>query len=200
MAVGDSVERFVPPPATSGLNRVNLMVTTPVYRSFNGSFEVRRGEAALFAEASPGLERRYVISATARPAPSIRLAATLTLARLLREQDRSDFGRTTIPRLVAEYQATRTIFFRLVGEYRSERYTLLRDGDLRPLLYQGLPYAPADRRGLRMDALFSYQPTPGTVAFFGYGSSFDPDPARAAGPLLRSTDGFFAKLSYVFRQ
>ena len=200
VSTGDSVAPFVPPRAASGLDSVNFNVTTPVYRKFNGSLEMRRGGAALFAEASPGLERRFVVSATARPAPAIRLAATLTLARLLREVDSSEFARTAIPRLVAEYQTTRTIFFRLVGEYRSERYALLRDANLRPLLYQGLPYAPGDRRGLRLDALFSYQPTPGTVAFFGYGSSLDPDPARVAGPLLRSNDGFFVKLSYLFRQ
>lgn len=194
------VAPFVPPRGVSGLNTVNLTVTTPVFRTFNGSVEVRRGNAALFAEGSRGLERRYVFSATARPAASIRLAATLTSARLLREADNTEFARTTIPRLVTEYQATRTIFFRLVGEYRSERYALLRDGALRPLLYGGLPYAPADRRGLRVDALFSYQPTPGTVAFFGYGSSLDPDPARVSGPLFRSQDGFFVKLSYLFRQ
>ena len=58
----------------------------------------------------------------------------------------------------------------------------------------------ANRRGLRVDALFSYQPSPGTVAFFGYGSSLDPDPAHVAGPLFRTNDGFFVKLSYVFRQ
>jgi hypothetical protein len=124
----------------------------------------------------------------------------VTAARLVRAADRSEFARTTIPRLVAEYQATRTIFFRLVGEYRSERYALLRDGNLLPLFYLGLPYAPPDRRGLRLDGLFSYQPTPGTVAFFGYGSSLDPDPSRVAGPLFRSHDGFFVKLSYLFRR
>lgn len=179
---------------------MNLNVTTPVYRKFNGSLEMRRGGAALFAEASPGLERRFVVSATARPAPAIRLAATLTLARLLREMDSSEFARTAIPRLVAEYQTTRTIFFRLVGEYRSERYALLRDANLRRCCTRGCRMRPGDRRGLRLDALFSYQPTPGTVAFFGYGSSLDPDPARVAGPLLRSSDGFFVKLSYLFRQ
>ena len=50
---------------------------------------------------------------------------------------------------------------------------------------------------LRLDVLFSYQPTPGTVLFVGYGSQL-----RNVGPgdeLQRSGDGFFVKLSWLFR-
>lgn len=134
------------------------------------------------------------------PARSIRLAATGTLVRLLRESDRSEYARTVIPRLVTEYQATRTVFVQLVGEFRSERYAPFRDLQLRPLLAAGRPIEPDDHRGLRVDALSSYQPTPWTVAFFGYGTTLDPDPAGLTGRLNRSGDAFFVKLSYLFRQ
>jgi hypothetical protein len=200
VATADATDAFRPPPGVSGLYSADVTVTTPVYREFNGSFEMRRGGAALFGEAARGRERRYIATANVRPAQSIRLAATMTLVRLLREADGSEFARTAIPRLVMEYQATRTIFVRLVGEFRSERYAPFRDLQLRPLLAGGRPIEPDDHRGLRVDALFSYQPTPGTVAFFGYGSTLEPDPARLAGRLSRSSDGFFVKLSYLFRQ
>jgi hypothetical protein len=52
----------------------------------------------------------------------------------------------------------------------------------------------------RLDWLFSYHPTPGTVAYLGYGSSLtEPTPFRFHG-LSRTTDGFFLKLSYLFRE
>ena len=52
---------------------------------------------------------------------------------------------------------------------------------------------------LRVDALFAWQPTPGTVFFAGYGSSvLDEDPF-AFRRLRRSNDGFFVKFSYLFR-
>ena len=55
-------------------------------------------------------------------------------------------------------------------------------------------------KSFRTDWLFSYQPTPGTVLFAGYGNTLatlDEDPRR---PQLRRTqDGFFMKLSYLFR-
>ena len=47
--------------------------------------------------------------------------------------------------------------------------------------------------------LFSYKPTPGTVFFFGYGASLtEPEPFSFQN-LTRTTDGFFLKLSYLFR-
>jgi hypothetical protein len=50
-----------------------------------------------------------------------------------------------------------------------------------------------------VDWLFSYQPTPGTVVFAGYGSTLtEPDGLRFRA-LRRDTDGFFLKVSYLFR-
>jgi len=50
-----------------------------------------------------------------------------------------------------------------------------------------------------VDWLFSYRPTPGTVVFAGYGSGLEEADAFRFRRLRRVTDGFFAKLSYLFR-
>ncbi len=51
----------------------------------------------------------------------------------------------------------------------------------------------------RVDWLFSFRPNPGTVVFLGYGSSLsEPDSFRFRD-LRRTSDGFFLKLSYLFR-
>jgi hypothetical protein len=50
-----------------------------------------------------------------------------------------------------------------------------------------------------VDWLFSYQPNPGTVIFAGYGSSMTESNAFRFSDLHRTTDGFFAKLSYLLR-
>jgi hypothetical protein len=52
---------------------------------------------------------------------------------------------------------------------------------------------------LRMDWLFSYRPIPGTLVYFGYGSSMLEPEAFRFNDLERTTDGFFAKVSYLFR-
>lgn len=105
-----------------------------------------------------------------------------------------------------EYQATRTIFVRYVGEYATNYQDALRD-DSRT----GLPivfvapdgsYARAEgmrQRSFRNDWLFSYQPTPGTVLFAGYGNALTNAADPRARAIRRTRDGFFVKLSYLFR-
>ena len=54
-------------------------------------------------------------------------------------------------------------------------------------------------RELRADWLFSYRPTPGTLVYLGYGSTLDQEPLLPMSRLQRTSDGFFGKVSYVFR-
>lgn len=59
---------------------------------------------------------------------------------------------------------------------------------------------PWRTRSFRNDWLFSYQPRPGTVLFAGYGNTLanaGTDPLSQ--DLRRTRDGFFLKLSYLFR-
>jgi hypothetical protein len=51
-----------------------------------------------------------------------------------------------------------------------------------------------------MDLLASFEPTPGTVAFLGYGSSLESDEEFNWSRLRRVNDGFFLKLAYQVRQ
>jgi len=61
------------------------------------------------------------------------------------------------------------------------------------------PSGDVKQNDFRSDLLFSYKPTPGTVFFLGYGASLaEPDAFQFQG-LKRSGDGFFVKLSYLFR-
>jgi hypothetical protein len=47
--------------------------------------------------------------------------------------------------------------------------------------------------------LLSYHPTPGTVLYAGYGTSLTEPDALAFRAFSRTSDGFFVKLSYLFR-
>src|SRR5256885_3178107 len=109
------------------------------------------------------------------------------------------------PRVKLEYQIPRAIFRRVVGEYDLSETDDLRDETRTnyPLLIDGQPATATRARSVHGDYLFSYQPTPGTVLFLGYGSRADgePDPLQRFNwqPLRRSSDYFFAKASYLFR-
>jgi hypothetical protein len=148
------------------------------------------------------------IGAAWKPTDKLRVDARYQLQSFRRRTDDSIVGIRRIPRVKAEYQISRPIFVRFVGEYNSDWQDDLRD-DSRT----NLPIYILDRStgvyeralktyltSFRADWLFSYQPTPGTVLFAGYGNTLatvDEDPRR---PRLRRTqDGFFLKLSYLFR-
>jgi hypothetical protein len=110
-----------------------------------------------------------------------------------------------IPRLKVEYQISRPLFIRLVGQYTANSTDSLRD-DSRTnapiLLVQGdtVVRASAVRSNdIRADLLLSYRPTPGTVIFAGYGSSLEEPEAFRFARMHRISDGFFVKLTYLLR-
>jgi hypothetical protein len=177
-------------------------VTTPIFQRINGRLELKSGGTAIFAEAADGYETRVTASMGLRPTASIRAELSLVSSRITRDRDGSQFARSTIPRLKLEYQPRRSLFFRVVTEYRDERRSALRDPLTGGLLFVGgLAALPQQFRGVRTDWLVSYEPTPGTVAFFGYGSSFERDPLRfGTSSLERTTDGFFVKVAYLIRR
>jgi hypothetical protein len=89
----------------------------------------------------------------------------------------------------------------VIGEYRSERRAALLDAATGDSLYVAGVAQPATQfNGLRLDLLASFEPTPGTVAFLGYGSSMQSDREFNWSRLERVNDGFFMKLAYQIRR
>jgi hypothetical protein len=94
-----------------------------------------------------------------------------------------------------------------VGQYVSREQEALRDDGRtnRPLLafdagtgaYTAM--GPSAANQFRFDWLFSYQPSPGTVVFAGYGSTLAEARAFRFDGLERRRDALFVKLSYLFR-
>lgn len=146
---------------------------------------------------------------TFRPTEKLRFETGVPILIHYRRTDGTRVDGAVIPRLKMEYQLSRAIFLRLVGEYRSLYQDDLRD-DARtdhPILIRD-PTDGVFKRSLalgresntlRVDWLFSFQPTPGTVFFAGYGSSLAEEEAFRFRGLARTRDGFFTKLSYLFR-
>jgi hypothetical protein len=183
---------------------------TPEFAQFSGSFFALWGHDENFYEWASGRILWVTLALDWRPTDKLRLSGNYQLNQVNRRTDGSLVNVNHIPRLKIEYQASRPIFIRLVGEYTSERQSALRD-DTRtdspilifdPAVGDFVRTSPFDRKSFRGDLLFSYQPTPGTVLFAGYGSTLrdpvDPSDPRLTG-LRRSDDGFFFKMSYLFR-
>ncbi len=143
-----------------------------------------------------------------RPSERLRVDLTHNLQSFARRTDGSYVGIRRIPRLKLEYQATRAIFVRYVGEYATSYQDDLRDDSRTglPIVFVRpdgtyVPGAGSRSRVLRNDWLFSYQPSPGTVIFAGYGNalaSADGDDIHGSR-LQRMRDGLFLKVGYLFR-
>ncbi len=141
-----------------------------------------------------------------RPTDQLRLEAQYQHQEFNRRTDGSTVGIRKIPRLKAEYQIARPLFFRIVGQYDAFHRDSLRDESR-----TGFPLLVPTRTGglartttitnstFRADWLLSYQPNPGTVIFAGYGSSLTEDDPLRFRDLRRTSDGVFVKVSYLFR-
>ncbi|MBA3553242.1 MAG: carbohydrate binding family 9 domain-containing protein [Gemmatimonadales bacterium] len=184
-----------------------LSFQTPEFEHLSGNAFLLWGNDENFYEWSPG---RIIIAnggITWRPTDKLRLEGTYALQQVRRRSDGSLVDVQHIPRAKLEYQLSRPIFLRLVGEYATDRQDDLRD-DTRtegPLLVfdseagDFVRAAGFRRSTFRSDVLFSYQPGPGTVLFAGYGSTLlDPDDPFRSG-MRRVADGFFFKMSYLFQ-
>ncbi len=175
-------------------------VTTPTWRQVSASARYSRGRLAIFEEGTTGKGWQLAGQVDLRPASTVRVALTGTMFRLDR-LDGAEFARSTIPRLKVEFQPSRALFFRAIGEYRSERRAaLVEPGTGQPLLVSGAAQPATEFNGLRLDLLASFEPTPGTVAFLGYGSSLETDGEFNWSRLRRRSDGFFMKLAYQLRR
>ena len=202
LAVGtpSGIQPYVPPDRVGG-SSVSFDVSTPTFQRFDASLGLELGTGTIFEEAAQGLGFEAELDVSLRPTSQLRVTASTEFVQIERTRDDSEFARSLIPRIKAEYQATRHLFFRGILEYDAERRAALVDARTGTvLLLNGQTLSTPERdKGMRMDWLISYEPTPGTVAYIGYGSSY-----AETSPLdrrfRRTDDGFFVKLAYQFRR
>jgi hypothetical protein len=177
----------------------SFRVTTPTLRFLSATAGVTHGKTPIFREAAPGRSTRVDGALELRPTTALRTTLQFSHLTLDRSLDDSRFSSETIPRIKTEYQVTRSLFLRLVGQYAARSRSALVNRDGIPLLVGGVIDTGTKSNEFSMDWLFSYRPMPGTLVYLGYGSTMEePDEFRFDG-LRRTRDGFFGKVSYLFR-
>lgn len=192
-----------------GLSGVSVGVESSYFKWMDVALEAEFGGTPIFAEGTRGRGWALEAEVALRPTAALRVDASLARVLLFRERDGSRYSRALVPRLRAEYQITRAVAVRALAQYAVEEVDVLRTPDGRPYLRDGEPFRV--RRGnrpawdaaqlnpLRLDLLLSWRPSPGTVAFLGYGREVTDDEAFRFDGLAPRTDGLFLKLSYLFR-
>lgn len=192
---------FVPPSGLDNLYTGKFSASTPTYKLFNASASYEFGHVPLFAEASEGQGASVSGSVNFRPSKTLRFEGRVAYTTLNRASDGSEFATSVIPRFKVEFQPSVPLFFRFITEYQSTTRAALQDPATgQVLLFAGVPSSPLSNHGLRFDLLASYEPSPGTVAFLGYGSASSTTDAFDFSTLQLQQDGFFVKLAYLFRR
>lgn len=180
---------------------------TPQGAHFSANATILLGQDENFYEWEQAALYLTNITVNWRPTTQLRVTGTYARQQYGRTTEKSTVAVNEIPRLKLEYQVSRPIFVRLVGEYDSQRQDALRDarnGNAPIILYDPISasYTPAaafHTGRMRLQGLFSYQPVPGTVVFAGYGALLDEPDGVRFNRYVRLNDGFFVKLSYLFR-
>jgi len=180
---------------------------TPRWKTFSMATEIALGRDTNFFEWSSANILFVTLIMNWTPTEQLRFNLLYTHQQYLRASDNSLVGLRRVPRLKAEYQITPYLFVRVVGQYDSNFVDDLRDNSRTedPILLSS-PGAETFHRAvarrsnrLRVDWLLSYRPIPGTVFFLGYGAGMIESESFRFGNLQRQVDGFFIKLSYLFR-
>lgn len=206
VVTGADTSAFVLPHGLYSLYGESVSLTSP-NRKVTVNANAGYDDAVLFAEAGEGREVTGSVDVAWRPTPLLRLDASWLYDRLRRARDGSEFAITNIPRLQVEYQLTRSIFVRYIGQYVAQRQAALEDPRTgAPLVQRDSTNGAYTALGafssneFRNDVLLSYKPIPGTVFFAGYGTSLsEPNAFQFSRGMFRTTDGVFVKVSYLFR-
>jgi len=201
--VGLDTVRFTGTPHLPNFD-YSLNLSTPILKYVDANLSVIWGKDDNFYEWSGANVDIGTFTLNVRPTEQFRINFIYKESRYLRRTDGSTVDVLRVPRLKVEYQLTRSIYVRYVGQYTALQTDSLRDDSRTnaPILICTATCARSaavNSNTFRNDLLFSYQPVPGTVFFLGYGSTQLDNDAFTFNSLRRTADGLFVKLSYLFR-
>ncbi len=182
-----------------------VQIGTPQWKHFSGSGFFLQGHDENFFEWASADLRLLSVDVSYRPTERLRNSVSYFWQQVNRRTDGSLVNVGRVLRAKVEYQVSRPLFVRVVGQYIQDKTDSLRDDSRTgaPILISGpggLTRSAASHSNLfHADVLLSYQPVPGTVVFAGYGSDMVDQDAFQFRGLTRTDDAFFVKLSYLFR-
>lgn len=157
-------------------------------------------EIPIFSEAAKGRELLISPSLDLQPTSSWSTELSYAFSRIWRSRDGSLFSTADIPRLETQYQFNRDLFFRAIVQYDLESRDALRDPRTEaPILIGGESSEEVDRGRFQTQLLLSYEPSPGTIFFVGWSRQMEGNRTFGLADMERTTEGFFAKLSYLWR-
>jgi hypothetical protein len=179
---------------------------TPNWKHFDASVQILSGFDDNFYEWSSAWILFVNSTIDWRPNDRARISLIYAQNQYVRRSDNTQVYVQRVPYLEIAYQLSRPIFVRFIGQYNSAWQANLRDDGRTndPIVIRDPitgAYTPASHyvsNRVSSNFLFSYQPTPGTVFFLGYGGGYTEPFAFNFTGLTRTNDNFFVKVTYLF--
>jgi Domain of unknown function (DUF5916) len=194
--------------ATGNLPNLDIITgfATPNWKHFDASVQILSGFDDNFYEWSSAWI--FFVNSTIdwRPNDRARISLIYAQNQYVRRSDNRQVYVQRVPYLEMAYQLSRPIYIRFIGQYNSAWQANLRDDGRTndPIVIRDPTtgvYTPALHyvsNSVTSNFLFSYQPTPGTVFFLGYGGTYTEPWAFNFTGLTRTADSFFVKVTYLF--
>jgi hypothetical protein len=182
-----------------------IQIGTPQWKHFSAGGFFLQGHDENFYEWASGDLILLSVDVSYRPTDRLRNSVSYFWQQVNRRTDGSLVNVGRVLRGKMEYQLSRPLFVRLVGQYIQNETDSLRDDSRTnaPILIAGpsgvTRTVPVASHLFHVDFLLSYQPVPGTVVFAGYGSNMEDQDAFRFRGLKRTDDQLFVKFSYLFR-
>jgi hypothetical protein len=197
---GGGLQPFQVPAPLENMWAVGFMPRLRLSGSANLNGRMFYREIPIYGEASRGIELQVAPEITFRPTDRLEIGANYTYSQIRRQSSGAEFSRTNLSRLRLQYQFTKALRARTIGQYSLEERDALRDpttGDV--LWYDDQPIGSVDRGTFQGQFLLSYEPSPGTIFYAGYSRIMEGVSTYALGRMDPMADGFFVKISYRFR-
>ena len=190
-----------------GLHSVSLRGWINRWEKIRLSYGAGWNETPIFSSGAPvdvGESWNGDVGVTLIPTGQMQFEVGARHVSIFRQRDGSRYSSATIPGLQARYQMTRAMYVRGIGEYSSQERGDILDPLTGDPVYRCSNGSCAQRSGsaahdFRVEALLGYEPSPGTVVFFGYTRQFRDTSAFSFEQVRPTADGLFLKLSYRFR-
>jgi hypothetical protein len=194
--------------ATGNLPNLDIVsgFATPNWKRFDAQVQAIYGFDDNFYEWSSAWILFINATIDWRPNDRARLSLIYSQNQYVRRSDNTQVYVQRVPYLEMAYQLSRPIYIRFIGEYNSAWQANLRDDGrtndplliLNPTTGVYTPQLHYVSNQVSSNFLFSYQPTPGTVFFLGYGGNYVEPWAFNFTGLTRTSDSFFVKVTYLF--
>ncbi len=199
---------FVPEAnAFRGMDQLRVFLFMGRWQSVRGRVGGTWSETPIFVSGSP-VEAATSFSSennvSIYPTPSLSMELNFRYSALFRQSTGERYSTAQIARVRTQYQLTKALFVRGIAERStSEVASVLTPAGQQLERCDSTGSCSAlvggDGRGLYLEGLLSFEPSPGTVFFLGYSRSLDDEVLPQVRDLRTRADGLFVKLSYRYR-